>query len=336
MSTVFNIRSTNGGGKSTAVRTLMGQFGFEPIMVPTTGKAIAYALKSVPDTYILGRYETACGGADTISSFTVLRGLIAHFAAKGHVIFEGSLFSTVFKGANTIAASLPEHQFLFGRLDTPVEVCIQRVLQRRAEAGNLDPFDPSGVIEKHKAVLASTERLAAAGWNVQVLPFEGAVAAIVRLLGLQPKCSAVEAAPMVIPELGVNECSTEETVAVTSLPSDVTETEQLTKLSARWKQIAKAYPGSPRWIPPSTRTWTRLLEQVPFVVLYTDVLGRLDQYSGSVRTDAITYLEMIVSNDGLKFTRSRGLQPPTGVIRDVDDDVDNVVPAFVSHLSRSA
>jgi hypothetical protein len=60
---------------------------------------------------------------------------------------------------------------------------------------------------------------------------------------------------------------------------------------------------------------------VPYIVLLEDVLGRLEAYRGSVRTDASTYLSMIVNNDGPKFMATRGLSRP----KFVDDEDEQVV-----------
>ena len=76
-----------------------------------------------------------------------------------------------------------------------------------------------------------------------------------------------------------------------SVPEPSEQEKQLAQLNARWKEIARQYAGSPRWDSPSDYTWTRLLDEVPFIVLYSDVLVRLAQFSDCVRAYAITLLE---------------------------------------------
>jgi excisionase family DNA binding protein len=113
-----------------------------------------------------------------------------------------------------------------------------------------------------------------------------------------------------------------------SVPEPSEQEKQLAQLNARWKEIARQYAGSPRWNSPSDYTWTRLLDEVPFIVLYSDVLVRLAQFSDCVRADAITYLKMIVANDGAKFAAKRGLALPDAKL--VEDEDDNVALTFVS------
>ncbi len=124
--------------------------------------------------------------------------------------------------------------------------------------------------------------------------------------------------------------------AIAATAPELSEQEkQLAQLNARWKKIARQYTGSPRWEAPSEYTWMRLLGEVPFIVLYRDVLVRLAQFSDCVRADAITYMEMIIANDGAKFARERGLALPAPKLID-DEEEDGTVPLFVSHFARSA
>jgi hypothetical protein len=97
--------------------------------------------------------------------------------------------------------------------------------------------------------------------------------------------------------------------------------QQIPRLQARWKEIAGTAINTAKWAEPTELQWRALLQKVPFLVLYEDVLGRLNAYRGSVRTDATTYLSMIVTNDGPKFMAARGLSRP----RFVDDEDEQVV-----------
>ena len=70
---VVNIRSTNGGGKSSIVRAILDVYNGEPIL-GDNGKILGYVCRNmvVPDNvhlkdlYVLGSYQNECGGCDGI------------------------------------------------------------------------------------------------------------------------------------------------------------------------------------------------------------------------------------------------------------------------------
>lgn len=178
MSTILNIRGTNGSGKSTVIRELMEHFGVEAdVAKPGTEKVWAYQLRN--GMYILGRYETACGGADTVSSFDRIKTQANILARRGDVAFEGFLWSGIFKTSDEFARQSP-HQVIFAMLDTPVDLCIQRVAARRNAAGNKKQFDPRNLIAKHQAVVRAQERLLKAGHDARILPHEEPLQTILR------------------------------------------------------------------------------------------------------------------------------------------------------------
>ena len=71
-----------------------------------------------------------------------------------------------------------------GSWDTPLELCIQPVMKRRAEAGNTRPFSPEKVRVKHGSVLSSAARLKADGYDVRNIPYQSATKTV--LGWLQP------------------------------------------------------------------------------------------------------------------------------------------------------
>lgn len=191
MSIVINVRGTNGSGKTTVVKELMQQFGVVDELIKG-GERKPWALELNGNVYVVGSYRTACGGADEVPHFGELLNRVHSLAAYGNVLVEGSLLSTVYAGSaelekccNQLRASVAKtpHHFIFGVLDTPVELCIQRVLARRAAAGNTRPFDPGKVVQKSKSVLSAAARLRDAGYDVRILPYQNATETVVRWLG---------------------------------------------------------------------------------------------------------------------------------------------------------
>ena len=143
---IYNIRGTSGSGKTTVVRELVNSVSHEVVEIPwlkNKTKIIGYRLPN--HLYVVGRYDDAIkgGGVDNVTGV-----LLNQFKAQGgegnsmdavesvvramddigyHVMFEGLIVTSVWGRWERMAKELPVH-FLF--LDTPLEVCYQRVLER--------------------------------------------------------------------------------------------------------------------------------------------------------------------------------------------------------------
>lgn len=138
---IVNIRGTSGSGKTTLVRALWDSAERvtpdHATMNGGTAKAPQnYLLSRVegmrdPFLWVLGKYETACGGCDTIKTQDDICQRVRFFHSMGPVLFEGLLISHLFSRYRDLAHELGGIRFLF--LDTPEEVCVERVKQRREE-----------------------------------------------------------------------------------------------------------------------------------------------------------------------------------------------------------
>lgn len=139
----LQICGTSGSGKTTIVRALMLVCNAEAIRWNEKGtKPVMYAGDHPDGTrmYFLGSYETVCGGCDTINGVAVVAQLLQDLhdeGADGICIFEGLMHSHMVGtiGAKQIELGVENHQRAF--LDTPLKVCLDRVLQRRAESARL-------------------------------------------------------------------------------------------------------------------------------------------------------------------------------------------------------
>lgn len=143
---IINIRGTNGSGKSTIVRSLLGDrpsviVDFVPYPAPTKKDPdrVLYIQGSVnPDSGVcaIGRYDkNACGGADGYSfkgAQTSIQASIEMAAnAYPHVVFEGSLISTIYGPYVALARRLAQVQTTsWIALQVPYETCVERVLAR--------------------------------------------------------------------------------------------------------------------------------------------------------------------------------------------------------------
>ena len=189
MSTILNIRGTNGSGKSSAVRALMAHLG-KPIPFLFDNKEAGYRCKYAPDKplFVLGKYTSACGGLDSSFSYKGAADdvmlCLDLLAEKGHVVCEGVVamssygFGRLARFANNQKAK--GNNVIFARLDTPAELCVQRVRARRKEAGNSKPFYPEKLLDKYASVIRSQEKLREAGHDVRILPHEEPLQTILR------------------------------------------------------------------------------------------------------------------------------------------------------------
>lgn len=161
---IIDIRGTNGSGKSHVVHGLIDRFGSDVEIPLVPGYAAVTQIRNT-DIVAIGRYHTQCGGADGVTSQQCIQETIRCFVKTHHVIVEGSIVATVFSRWKRLADRLGDYHFLF--LDTPLEVSIKRVLQRRLDKGNDKHFDPNKtLIPRHRAIMRVRQKLAAAGCNV--------------------------------------------------------------------------------------------------------------------------------------------------------------------------
>lgn len=170
---ILNLRGTNGTGKSTVAHAILKKADARPLEFwPNTRspkpKAYAGIWKGVP-IVILGSYETVCGGMDTITDINDARDLIVKYGTDENypiMFYEGLFIShclgTVAKGMTD--AGLKERTVL-AYLDTPLEVCLERVHKRRAERGNTKPFKEQNVIDDYQRVEWNYAKATRDGWD---------------------------------------------------------------------------------------------------------------------------------------------------------------------------
>jgi predicted ABC-type ATPase len=189
MSTVVAIKGTNGSGKSTVVRELIASLGKQSIL-RVNGKEAGYGCKYEDGTlFVLGKYKTAaCGGLDSSFSYggaaDDLLLCIDKLAPQGHVVCEGVIAITSYghDRMTRFADKLKRrgHRMIFAHIDTPAELCVERVKQRRLAAGNTKPFDPAKLLDKYQSILKSQEQLLAAGYDARILPHEEPLQTLLR------------------------------------------------------------------------------------------------------------------------------------------------------------
>lgn len=140
---IIKLHGTSGSGKSTVARGLMERSQLPPMPLGTGNRPEAYKVKLSnvgADLYILGPYTSPCGGLDCITEASDHIKLLDYYSEFGHVFYEGLLGSEYYGKIGQFSEKFgSEHIFAF--LDTPIEVCIDRIKARRLAAGNTKPLN---------------------------------------------------------------------------------------------------------------------------------------------------------------------------------------------------
>lgn len=166
--TVVKIGGCNGSGKTSLVRALMGD-DWKVTMGPRNRPvAYHYRYNEATRLILLGSYQNVCGGMDTISDKEDRLRLIKKYAAKREniVFFEGLITGKTY-GAIGDYSDTPAQKgrWIYAFMDTPFEVCVERVLARRLAAAKDKgkeplPFDPERTMRPTFRAVESVQRKA--------------------------------------------------------------------------------------------------------------------------------------------------------------------------------
>jgi predicted ABC-type ATPase len=173
---LIKLHGTSGSGKSTVARFLMG-LG----TVAAHNSAYECIIPNFKQPlYILGLYNSACGGCDTLTAGQQIS-LIEYYAPKGHVFYEGLLGSEYYGKLGAVSEQYGD-QHVFAFLDTPIEVCIERVKARRIAKGNHAPLNEFNTRERVKRINSLKNRLLKTNRNVITVEYLNASSKILEIL----------------------------------------------------------------------------------------------------------------------------------------------------------
>lgn len=135
---LLNIRGTHGSGKTYISHKLMDTFETAAVVEPeyVRGKHFVktncHIIGKNADLFIVGRYKS---GMDGIFPQEIVEDMIKYWAPKGHVIWENIVVSAnIGRWAELSRKLEPINHNIWLFLDTPLQVCIDRVMSRRAQA----------------------------------------------------------------------------------------------------------------------------------------------------------------------------------------------------------
>lgn len=158
---ILRIAGTFGSGKTTAMRGFF-QYPTETLMGPKKISGYRVDLTSVgikAPAFVLGKYDNTCGGTDAISTQAEIAEKIMKAHPLGHVLYEGALVSASGLAGQVTQTIHPTECDVYAFLDTPQDLCIERVKGRRLAAGNEKKFDPKNLIQKYDSVIGCFKNL---------------------------------------------------------------------------------------------------------------------------------------------------------------------------------
>ena len=152
---IVNVRGTSGSGKTHLTREFMRQGSTDAVTVD--GKVIGYICcrgKSVNERmwFVVGSYENVCGGCDTIKTQQQIIDRVAWAISRDYNVWlEGLILSTIYGLVGAYSEEYAD-RWVFAYLNTPVDVCVERVIERRRVAGNIKPFDKENTVKRHATI----------------------------------------------------------------------------------------------------------------------------------------------------------------------------------------
>jgi hypothetical protein len=182
---IINLRGTSGAGKSTLARKVLDLY---PVVAPNFLKGkrpVSLVLSGATNAkplFVLGHYEIVCGGGDTVTGFgrDVIYGWMKEARDAGaDVLFESVTLSDDYTRTYDLMKGYPS---LVINLKITIEECIKRVMARRAEAGNVRPFNVDNTRKRVDAISNACYRLKQSGIPVENLDADSAFIRIRQLL----------------------------------------------------------------------------------------------------------------------------------------------------------
>ena len=189
---IINIRGTHGSGKSTVIRQMIQRYGSDPTkcQIGDGRKVCGYSVPSPFGTIrVVGSYRNECGGCDGIQPYANIWPRVVDYANGAHVLFEGALVSNSYGNIGRDSEVYGD-DFVFAFLDTPLEVCIERIMQRRAAKGNTKPFDPNkSVVRIYKSNESVLRKVKELGRRYVILNHQRPLPQVIGLLNASHKSS---------------------------------------------------------------------------------------------------------------------------------------------------
>lgn len=196
MPTIVKLTGTSGSGKSTIAHWMLGNLPSKPIgKRPTTRKVARdedYEITLADGTLmkprkiiLLGNYDNQCGGCDGIQPYSRIVEKLQHYTSEfpnHNILMEGLLI----RGYGSVGAFIDtlnkrKWKMVYATMDTPLEVCLERIKQRRAKKGVTEPLNPKNTEQKFKSGLADFKTLSERGFTCVWIDHKRPVKSVLQL-----------------------------------------------------------------------------------------------------------------------------------------------------------
>lgn len=179
---IINIRGTHGSGKSTIVKRFLDKFEPEELGDnPKKPEGYELDLGLNRNLLVVGSYKTACGGCDGIQPYADIWPRVLDYSNYGHVLFEGALVSSSYGNIGRASEQFG-NEFVFAFLDTPLDVCLERIVERRRKRGNTKPLDPKNTEHKYNSIQKSINKIQNEfNRRVEIVDYKNAYEQILRM-----------------------------------------------------------------------------------------------------------------------------------------------------------
>lgn len=175
---IINVRGTGGSGKSTIIRRVMQHYvKKEPVRIEDRKQPYGYTLEWDSTAlrkplYVVGHYETPCGGGDTITNVSAVFESVRERATEGYdVLFEGIISQDDTTRTIELHRSFP---LLVIFLNTPLAECLKGIQLRRDERGDERTLNPKNTESRMKRCQSHYSKLRDAGVECLKLDREAA------------------------------------------------------------------------------------------------------------------------------------------------------------------
>ncbi len=189
---LYNLRGPNGSGKSHVVHEILAHHGntHNYITDPLTEEVCATNVADL-NLWCIGMYAPELfntGGCDWFLAGNggskkrvddleyLLERLVKGIPSK-NILYEGFMVSGTYGRWGDFALRMKAEESVdttFLCLDTPVEVCYDRIVSRRAKVGNHKPFNGDNLKALHRQCWNNYKHLERMGCNVVMVPHETA------------------------------------------------------------------------------------------------------------------------------------------------------------------
>ena len=168
---ILRVAGTFGSGKTTVAREFLTRYPSKELL-SNEGRVMGYKIEAGlgASIFLIGSYRNICGGCDGVPTQQEIADRILKAHKYGHVLYEGALVSASGLNGAVTQAVHPTGCDVYAFLTTPQDLCIERVIGRRAAAGNEKEFDPKNLIAKFESVWACYKNLKAeSSYDVRLL-----------------------------------------------------------------------------------------------------------------------------------------------------------------------